>query len=156
MENTKRYFKYIIIVLIFIVCLVSCSKEGKLPQWMIGKWQTNVGTYQVTENWQLMKGFLIGKTVWKSNQTKFVEKSTISVVDNGLNLRIVLGKRTVVFHSNPSNSDTLVFENKTNDFPKRICYTLKSENKLIAWIENYPNDPKKITFSHKRITHTEH
>jgi hypothetical protein len=123
---------------------------------MIGNWQTQVGDYQVTENWQLTNGKLVGNTIWKNKQTQFEEKSTISVVDNELKLRIVLGKRVVVFRGNSSDSDTLVFKNNSNDFPKRICYTLISKNKLNAWIENKPNDPNKITFSHKRIVHTEH
>lgn len=156
MDNSKRIIKRIVAVLIIIVSLFSCSREGTLPLWMIGNWQTQVGDYQVTEIWQLTNGKLVGTTVWKNKQTQFEEKSAISVVDNALKLRIVLGKRIVIFRANSSNSDTLVFKNNSNDFPKRICYTSTSKNKLSAWIENYPNDPNKITFSHKRIVHTEH
>jgi hypothetical protein len=156
MDNSKRIIERIVAVLIIIVSLFACSRGSTLPLWMIGNWQTQVGDYQVTENWQLTNGKLVGNTIWKNNQTHFDEKSTISVTEKGLKLHIVIGKRVVVFRANSSNSDTLVFKINSNDFPKRICYTLTSENKLSAWIENKPNDPNKITFSHKRIVHTEH
>ena len=78
MDNSKRIIKRIVAVLIIIVSLFSCSREGTLPLWMIGNWQTQVGDYQVTEIWQLTNGKLVGTTVWKNKQTQFEEKSAIS------------------------------------------------------------------------------
>jgi hypothetical protein len=123
---------------------------------MIGNWQTQSDGFTIIENWKLDNNQLKGATSWIKGTVHFEEKSTISTSKKGLSLKILIRKRTIVFKSEAINSDTLVFINAKNDFPKRICYTLLSNDKLIAWIENYPNDPKKKVFSHKRIVNTEH
>lgn len=156
MDNPKRIIKRFITALIITSSLFSCSKESPLPLWMIGNWQTQSDGFTIIENWKLDSDQLKGATSWKKGTVHFEEKSTISATEKGLSLKILIGKRTIVFKSEAINSDTLVFINAKNDFPKRICYTLLSNDKLIAWIENYPNDPKKKVFSHKRIVNTEH
>ena len=156
MDNPKRIIKRIIATLIVTISLYACSKESPLPLWMIGNWQTQSEGFTIVENWKLDSNQLKGATSWKKGTVHFEEKSTISATEKGLSLKILIGKRTIVFKSEAINSDTLVFINVKNDFPKRICYTLLSNDELIAWIENYPNDPKKKVFSHKRIVNTEH
>jgi hypothetical protein len=156
MDNPKRIIKRIITALIVTISLYSCSKESSLPYWMIGNWQTQSDGFTIIENWKLDNNQLKGATSWIKGTVHFEEKSTISTSKKGLSLKILIRKRTIVFKSEAINSDTLVFINAKNDFPKRICYTLLSNDKLIAWIENYPNDPKKKVFSHKRIVNTEH
>lgn len=156
MDNPKRIIKRIIATLIVTISLYACSKESSLPYWMIGNWQTQSDGFTIIENWKLDSDQLKGATSWKKGTVHFEEKSTISATEKGLSLKILIGKRTIVFKSEAINSDTLVFINAKNDFPKRICYTLLSNDKLIAWIENHPNDPKKKVFSHKRIVNTEH
>lgn len=156
MDNPKRIIKRIITSLIVTISLFSCSKESPLPLWMIGNWQTQSDGFTIVENWKLDSNQLKGATSWRKGTVFFEEKSTISATEKGLRLKILIGKRTIVFKTEAINSDTLVFINAKNDFPKRICYRLLSKDKLIAWIENYPNDPKKKVFSHKRIVNTEH
>lgn len=156
MDNPKRIIKRIIATLIVTISLYACSKESSLPLWMIGNWQTQSEGFTIVENWKLDSNQLKGATSWKKGTVHFEEKSTISATEKGLSLKILIGKRTIVFKSEAISSDTLVFINAKNDFPKRICYTLLSNDKLIAWIENYPNDPNKKVFSHKRIVNTEH
>lgn len=156
MDNPKRIIKRIIATLIVTISLYACSKESSLPLWMIGNWQTQSEGFTIVENWKLDSNQLKGATSWKKGTVHFEEKSTISATEKGLSLKILIGKRTIVFKSEAFSSDTLVFINAKNDFPKRICYTLLSNDKLIAWIENYPNDPNKKVFSHKRIVNTEH
>lgn len=156
MDYPKRIIKRIIATLIVTISLYACSKESPLPLWMIGNWQTQSEGFTIVENWKLDSNQLKGATSWKKGTVHFEEKSTISATEKGLSLKILIGKRTIVFKSEAISSDTLVFINAKNDFPKRICYTLLSKDKLIAWIENYPNDPNKKVFSHKRIVNTEH
>lgn len=156
MDYPKRIIKRIIATLIVTISLYACSKESPLPLWMIGNWQTQSEGFTIVENWKLDSNQLKGATSWKKGTVHFEEKSTISATEKGLSLKILIGKRTIVFKSEAISSDTLVFINAKNDFPKRICYTLLSNDKLIAWIENYPNDPNKKVFSHKRIVNTEH
>lgn len=156
MDYPKRIIKRIIATLIVTISLYACSKESPLPLWMIGNWQTKSEGFTIVENWKLDSNQLKGATSWKKGTVHFEEKSTISATEKGLSLKILIGKRTIVFKSEAFSSDTLVFINAKNDFPKRICYTLLSNDKLIACIENYPNDPNKKVFSHKRIVNTEH
>lgn len=156
MDNSKRIIKRIITALIVTISLFSCSKESPLPLWMIGNWQAQSDGFTIVENWKLDSNQLKGATSWRKGTVHFEEKSTISATEKGLSLKILIGKRTIVFKTEAISFDTLVFVNAKNNFPKRICYTLRSTNKLTAWIENYPNDPNKKVFSHKRIVNTEH
>ena len=133
MDNPKRIIKRFITALIVTYSLFSCSKESPLPLWMIGNWQTQSDGFTIIENWKLDSDQLKGATSWKKATVHFEEKSTISATEKGLSLKILIGKRTIVFKSEAISSNTLVFINAKNDFPKRICYTLLSNDKLIAW-----------------------
>jgi hypothetical protein len=51
------------------------------------------------------------------------------------------GSKETVFVLKGEVGDILEFENNENEFPKRIIYARKEDNKILASIDN-PDDPK--------------
>lgn len=83
----------------------------------------------------------------KGSDTTFMEELTIKKADGKWCYIVKMGREETIFHLKGETSDSLVFENEENEFPKRIIYARKEDNKILASIDN-PEDPKsRIDFN---------
>lgn len=83
----------------------------------------------------------------KGSDTTFMEELTIKKADGKRCYIVKTGREETIFHLKGETGDSLVFENEENEFPKRIIYARKEDNKILASIDN-PNDPiSRIDFN---------
>lgn len=83
----------------------------------------------------------------KGSDTTFMEELTIKKADGKWCYIVKTGREETIFLLKGEAGDSLVFENEENEFPKRIIYARKEDNKILASIDN-PEDPKsRIDFN---------
>ena len=126
--------------------------------WLLGEW--------VNEN-----DGMISKEIWTKknadtytgfsfrllrNDTVFAEKMVIKQINEDLVLTVTTFEKNqeddpVSFKLISSENKQFTFENKRQDFPKRITYASKGNNSLHAWIEgDVLGENKKIDFKFSR------
>lgn len=126
---------------------------------VLGSWQsapTERGTVFV-ENWQAGPdrnpvGF--GCRIRPNGDTTITERFSIEMVDAGW-AYVALpteGVRTeFLYNASASSKGHWVFENATNDYPKRIIYHFKGSKELVATIDEGGEKPKQVkTYTYVR------
>jgi hypothetical protein len=126
-----------------------------LPAWLAGCWTQRSGDDVVDENWTAARGGAmigISRTVTHDRMTEY-EFVVIQAVGSDVEYRVRLGNRpdVVVFTAKSPLGTTIVFENPTHDFPKRIGYTRTSADALDAWIDGGASGGgRRISYAYKR------
>ena len=154
MEKPKRRITGIAASLTFVLifCITSCSSRKKLPEWLPGKWVVTFTDYSVQETWKESDGKFVGVTLWSGKFKTWQENLTMYVNNSGkLVYRTVVEGKATNFVCENMNSDTLVFINNSNGFPKRLHYTKPVGNKMNVWIDNVDNDQNRIDFHFQKI-----
>lgn len=139
---------------LFVICLFalsSCSSNGKLPQWIVGKWETKSNQFKITEHWKESNNEYQATTVWDDGRKKMTENVRLFIRKNDLIYHVEMADQSIEFVCSEINSDTLVFTNFQNDFPKYIVYARPSNDLMNVWIGNSPDDPNKIQYPFKKI-----
>jgi hypothetical protein len=130
--------KYIIIFCLLISACLSTQNEQNKFDWLTGSWQGNYETGNYIETWEKNNnGILFGVSCYIENtDTIFKEKLLLEYKsDSWVYTATVGSKEPVPFRLIKSENNKWIFENKEHDFPQRIIYDLKENNKLNAWIE---------------------
>lgn len=129
--------------------------------WLIGCWEmlATDRNQLVQESWGApLGGSMLGmsRTVRDGKLIEF--ESIILRVDKG---KLAYeahpsGQPTATFLSTKIEPRSVLFENPTHDFPKKIGYQMKDDSSLLAWIEG-PVDgkPQRREFAYHRVVCSE-
>lgn len=120
--------KTFVYILMFIP-LFSCEKKEHKLDWLVGNWErtNNSKGTKTFENWSKKSdseyvGF--GFTL-KKKDTIFKEKITILKINNVWNYKVIgVNKTPTLFRFTNESATSFSCENKENEFPKKITYTL--------------------------------
>lgn len=144
---STKYLAYIS----FTVLLSGCAKQSKYPEWLLGTWESSYDGFKIQESWTQTSNGFSGVTLWKEGNKTREERISLKLIKNKLVYHIDMKSREVEFVCKNYKSDTLVFINNDNDFPKRIIYVKPDGDNMSVWIENSPNDPNQMSFPFKKI-----
>ena len=119
---------------------------------MNGTWESTFNKINVRETWELKGKKMVGSTVWSFEGKKRVDAISISFNKDTLEYFASFeNEKPICFKCFNTESDTLVFINKLNDFPKRIVYVRPNGKNMRVWIDNEENDPNRINFPFEKI-----
>lgn len=147
-RTTAQLMATALLAIAFIGCT---GTTVKIPRWLLGKWEADVDGIKVVEEWNSHpKHFSAHTTMYydKNNQEEFVK---LTSENDSLFYTITINKRKCTFICNKPYSDTLIFTNDQNDFPKRLVYTRPKEKSMLVWIDNFEGDPNRIIYAFKKI-----
>ncbi|NEU08921.1 hypothetical protein GZH53_11415 [Flavihumibacter sp. R14] len=125
---------------------------------LLGSWEMNSPDGRIIEVWKYSspekfsgKSYRVGtnKDSTLLEEVDIVEREgqlyyipTVSGQNSGMPVEFILKSQS---------GGIYVFENKTHDFPQRVCYHLQSSNELLAWIEGEKNGKtRKSEFRYRR------
>ncbi len=153
--------KQSIIWVTFFVLFSSCTdKYAPLDRlsWISGKWRTDVKGNELTENWSRTNDSTwMGQSAFMENgKIRYTETMSIRLRENKLQFITAVSNQNdgkeVAFNLISQSESQFVFENPTHDFPQRITYVYKGENKLYAYISSDINGKeKRVEFHFQRV-----
>ena len=154
--------KKAILLLVTILTFASCGKSKEVSKivgadWLLGKWENKSDNGNLLETWKKANDsifigesyFIKGEDTLHSEQIKLEQKgedlyyiSTIKGQDND---------KPVTFKHNTEIVKQLVFENPSNDYPKKIIYSQISKDHMIIHISGMQQGkPSSTKYSLKK------
>jgi len=135
--------KYVSYICLFII-LFSCTKEETKLDWITGSWErtNNSKGTKTYESWtKKSKEEYIGfGCTLKGNDTVFKENIRLIKLNNIWNLEVVgVNEAPTLFKFISNTTNSFTCENKQNEFPKKISYSLDGEH-LKAIISDDANE----------------
>jgi len=133
----------------FMLNATSCRSLDTI-EWMLGTWKSKHNDQTLIESWnkvsaKTMEGF--GETLVKG---KLKSSESLRVVAMSGQLYFVAkvnhNAMPVAFKLTECSSAHVVFENQTHDFPKRIEYTFKNNDKIQALVSDGQGEGFSINF----------
>lgn len=95
---------------------------------------------------------MLGSTVWSWDGKQRTEILQLFYRGDSLMYRVQMeGNKVLHFACLDPESDTLVFVNNKNDFPKRLVYVRPTGKNMSVWIDNEEKDPNRISFPFEKI-----
>lgn len=148
--------KRIFIIGYLFYTLLSCQEKSNFPlidnaSGLLGRWENNTNEGRFSEIWlKENDSVFIGQSYFvKRNDTLFSETMKLETSKNKAKLIVsVPNQKTVEFLMTSFEKQKFVFENPNHDFPKKITYTILSQDSLFAEISG---NGKKQAFPFKRI-----
>lgn len=133
--------KKLILSLLIILTLASCQKSKEVSKivdkdWLLGKWENKSNEGHLLEIWSKANDSLfIGESYFiKEKDTLHAEKMELQQKgENLFYISIIKGQnndKPITFKHNIEIEKQLVFENKKNDYPKKISYNPISKDGL--------------------------
>lgn len=147
-----RLLSFMCLGAVVSVFLSSCvNQSAELPH-LNGTWKSSFNDIQIIEKWSKKGNSLVGTTIWELDSNRRVDHLRIALQEDTLIYSLKMdGKTAIHFRCTEPFSDTLVFINESNDFPKRIVYIQPKGKKMKAWIDSNEEDPNRITFTFEKI-----
>lgn len=136
-----------------LIFLMSCQRQVasnsviRPLDWLIGTWEGDYRKGKFVETWvrlnnQTIKGE--GDYIVKGN-TVMRESLQIHTIDDYIGyIASINGGVPVLFSSKIADSNRWVFENKEHDFPQRIIYEHKVDNKVYIRAEGIMNGKELV------------
>ena len=126
--------------------------------WLLGTWENKTAKGSTFENWtKTTNNLFSGKSyALKGSDTMVFEQMELVAKNNNLfyipTVKNQNGGQPVSFALKSSTKQSMVFENKTHDFPQLITYTKINNDSLVAEISGTKNGKsRKIQFPMKRV-----
>lgn len=150
MKPAKSFLYFFITLILF---LTACSDNTGNSQsinnfdWLPGSRLDTVNNFY--ESWKKSgDSMLIGKGYQVENlDTIFGESISIQKNNNKWEYIVVFDTVRTVFSLTNNPGDSLVFENLSNDFPKRISYIKKKEGSIRVLLDNPGESDNNINFN---------
>ena len=147
------------LVFLFItIAFVSCSPVDNFPLHLLeGKWESVNEKNAHYEEWTNNDYGLSGiGYVMTAGDTVFIEHLSIEKVEGLLTYLARVpghnGGETIPFQIGKETQNSIVFENKSHDFPQRIIYELAGDDQLNARIEGYDDGEfKEVKFNYRKF-----
>ena len=142
-----------------LMLLVLAGREGapalERVAWLQGCWQAQSSTRVIEESWMAARGrsmIGVGRTVRGDSLAEY-EMNVLRETDGGLAyVAHPSGQATTTFVAREATDSTVVFENRTHDFPQRVGYRKVGADSLLAWIEGERNGrTRRIEFPYRRV-----
>lgn len=166
----KKYLFLIILPIILYSCknssesektesTVSTKKYEKIENldWLVGTWINESGEEFSQETWSKENDSTFTAFSFKQIRGETIFAETMALEQKGAELLLTVadanekGAPPVSFKGISSEKQQFTFENKSNDFPKRITYTNPVKDSLQAWIEgSVDGEMKRLEFSFSR------
>ncbi len=155
-----------IIALVLISCnnsekkeLATVQKKSFSSNWIIGKWLAKDSSASLTETWSMLNDSTLESNVWKYSGTDSVlsEILQISFDASGTYFKPIMIDNNrdinVVFNLNSADTNELVFENFSNNFPQIISYKKIHQDSIVATIRNADtsSNKMKVSWGYKRV-----
>lgn len=125
--------------------LVSCTKDIKKAQWLIGSWEHNSSDGNFSENWKVLNDttYLGNSYFVIEGDTVFAEEVHLVQREKGLFYAVSITTEATgnltEFKLTSSSGNQLVFENPENDYPKKITYNRIHKDSIFAEISGGGN-----------------
>jgi hypothetical protein len=138
----KKIF-LIVLVLFILYKITLCQNQTNIKSfnWLVGIWSLNSKTEKSFEEWKFISDTLLKGRSYTVNQKDTIISEIISIVKTSEGIFY----KAEVFNQNNGDAvyfkltnvlgKSLIFENKTHDFPKTISYKLHNKRNLTATIE---------------------
>lgn len=145
-----------------LLALASCQKQKEVSkivgkEWLLGKWENKSDQGNLLEIWKKANdSTYIGESYFiKENDTLHSEK--IALKQNGENLvyvSVIKGQnqeKSLTFYHNIDVKKHLVFENKKNDYPRKIVYKPIAKDRIFIEVSGIQQGkPSSVTYSLKK------
>lgn len=137
---------------VFVSLLLSCTDDSaELPK-IEGTWKSSFNDIRVVETWRKKGNTLIGTTIWEQDTNRRVDHLEIACKKDTLVYSLKMeGEPVIHFFCHNLLSDTLIFFNEQNEFPKRIVYVRPKGRKMNVWIDNGEEDLNRLSFAFEKI-----
>jgi hypothetical protein len=142
------------LILFLSLSLVSCFKskdKSKITaaDWLPGKWENRSTDGDLLETWTKINDSIYDGESYFIKGKDTLHSEHIQLVQKGENLEYVSTikgqnhNKPVIFKHNTTIKEQLIFENSSNDYPKKISYNPISTEDLIIEISGI-DDEKPI------------
>ncbi len=140
----QKFFIFFVALFMAVgCCLGSAQAQTSQPSidtltWLEGNWTTKVNGEEVDEQWMAPKnGLMLGlnRTTREGKRSSFEYMRIVQRAEGIVFIAQPSGQAPVEFPASQVDGNSIVFENSTNDFPKRIVYKLDDQKRLYARIE---------------------
>jgi len=157
--HTSRWFSSILTFFLFSFIFTNCDPPPPPPKdlskldWILGHWKINEGND--FETWtKINEQYYFGRNFRIYGEGDTAVQETIDLVIRGNEILYIptvktsKGDHQVPFKMISDSGKYFIFENKENDFPKKISYTKFDSNTVRARIEG---GKRKIDFQFVRM-----
>ena len=146
-----------------LLLVISCKKDNladKLnpAQWIIGSWEQKTDKGILTETWQRQNDSVFVGSCYFINESDTLHRETILLeqradsITYSANVKGQNNDKAVPFRLTTANTNSLVFENLTHDYPQKIVYQKNKSNGLVVTISGILQGKKseeKYSFTKK-------
>lgn len=153
-----KCFPYILAFFLFSSLLTNCEQSSTPKdltdlEWILGHWKVGEGSN--FETWTKVNDqYYFGRNyrIYNPGDTAIIETIDLVVRDNQIlyipTIKTPKGNRQVPFKLISDSEKYFIFENKKNDFPKKISYTKFDNNSVRARTED---EKRKVDYQFTRI-----
>jgi hypothetical protein len=145
------------------VALAGDDAPPKITQvsWLTGRWQTvrpaktGAPPVKIQEEWHPALDTTMMSVGTTTKGDSIVDSELVVIREAGKHLMYEAhprGQASALFHSIELTDSTVVFENRSHDFPQRVGYERFGADSLLAWIEGTQKGKlKRIEFPYRRV-----
>ncbi len=151
----KNILRTLTIVFIFnLLTFCSSNKDCTIPDsllWLTGQYADT--SIQFFESWALMNDSILTGSGFQmeGSDTVFMEHLSIEKRDKQWQYIVKADSSETSFTLINAPGDTLVFENRQNEYPKRITYVRRANGGIDVSIDNPDEAGKKQVFRFKNV-----
>ena len=128
-------------LLVVVSCKNQASDEKLNPtQWILGSWEQKTDKGIMTETWERKNDSLFVGSCYFINESDTLHTETIVLEQRADSITYsakVIGQnneKAISFTLTTANTNSLVFENPTHDYPQKIVYKMINSTNLVATI----------------------
>jgi hypothetical protein len=143
------------ILLASLLLVISCKKDilaDKLnpAQWIVGNWEQKTDKGILTESWQRQNDSVFVGSCYFINESDTLHRETILLEQRADSITYsanVMGQnndKAVPFTLKTANTNSLVFENLSHDYPQKIVYQKNKSNGLLVTISGILHGKKSV------------
>jgi hypothetical protein len=133
----NKLFKILVILLGVGILFFSGScdqRQAKLPDWLEGQWETGDTLGFIAESWEIINDqYMAGEGLFiTADGGNVIEVLNIFIRDGVLFYAAMIPNQNsgeeILFIDTKNNNDSLVFENTSHNYPKKITYYKKTSD----------------------------
>jgi hypothetical protein len=138
-----------------LLLVISCKKDtlaDKLnpAQWIVGNWEQKTDKGILTESWQRQNDSVFVGSCYFINESDTLHSETILLeqradsITYSANVTGQNNNKPVPFTLTKANTNSLVFENLSHDYPQKIVYQKSKSNGLLVTISGILHGKKSV------------
>ena len=138
-----------------LLLVISCKKDNladKLnpAQWIVGNWEQKTDKGILTESWQRLNDSVFVGSCYFINESDTLHRETMLLeqradsITYSANVTGQNNDKAVPFTFTTANTNSLVFENPTHDYPQKIVYQKNKSNDLVVTVSGMLRGKKSM------------